>query len=184
MEAGHREVETSIALIGIRAIRPWRADFVRWENCRNRLADLVEGTVSSRGWDGLRPEIRLAVCTEFLRQHEDPRYPGLRYLLLPAANRDPGRQDVYPNPYGVDIVGIGRDGGDLFAQVPTRNDNMKHNMEMGRKVKKLASWRGSGRTLVVFGDPWAAYLGYEAEGEPQPWVKNSTVHIRVDEVLK
>lgn len=167
----------------LRATTPHWPNLTRW-SCRDRLADLVEGRISSKGWAGLRPEIRLAVCAEFLRGHQDQRYPGLSYLLLPARDRDPGRQDVDPNPYGVDLVGIGRDGEDLFAQVPLENDNQKYNVRMGRKARQLLRWRSPGKTLICFWDPWSAYLGYEAEGDPEPWEEKGILYIRIDEVLR
>ncbi len=163
----------------LRSARRPGGPFDRWTECGPRLAALVGGRPVERTWGNLRPELRLAVCAEFLRHHRDPRYPRLARLLLPVADRDPGRLDS--GPYHADIYGLAEDGTQVFAQVPLADDNMKYNVRMGRKVKALHGYTRGDRSLICFWDFRSALLGYD--GVPTPSVRKGVQFVPVEEVL-
>ncbi len=181
----------TLALTDVREMAPGEAmnlrserrpggSFDRWTECGSRLVALIEGRPVERTWANLRPELRLALCAEFLRHHRDPNYPRLARLLLPVKDRDPGRYDS--GPYYADIYGMAEDGTEVFAQVPLADDNMKYNMRMGRKVEALHGYAGGGRRLICFWDFHSALLGY---GEvPKPFVHKGVQFVTVEEVLR
>ncbi len=180
----------TLALTDVRELAPDEAmdlrserrpggSFDRWTECGPRLAALIEGSPVERTWGNLRPELRLAVCAEFLRHHRDPHYPRLARLLLPASDRDPGMDDS--GPYHADIYGLAEDGTEVFAQVPLADDNMKYNMRMGRKVKALHGYARGDRSLICFWDFRSALLGYN--DVPKPFVREGVQFVTVEEVL-
>ena len=163
----------------LRSARRPGGSFDRWTECGPRLAALVGGRPVERRWGNLRPELRLAVCAEFLRHHREPRYPRLARLLLPVADRDPGRLDS--GPYHGDIYGLAEDGTEVFAQVPLADDNQRYNVRMGRKVGALHGYAGGDRSLICFWDFRSALLGYD--GVPEPSVRKGVQFVPVEEVL-
>ena len=163
----------------LRSARRPGGSFDRWTECGPRLAALVGGRPVERRWGNLRPELRLAVCAEFLRHHREPRYPRLARLLLPVADRDPGRLDS--GPYHGDIYGLAEDGTEVFAQVPLADDNQRYNVRMGRKVGALHGYAGGDRSLICFWDFRSALLGHD--GVPEPFVRKGVQFVPVEEVL-
>ena len=175
------EVKPNEAM-GLRAMESVVGYFDEWYEVGPRLAALVEGRPVERRWANLRPEVRLSVCAEFLRYHETPSYPKLARLLLPAADRDPGRYGS--GLYHADIYGLAEDGAEVFAQVPLADDNMKYNMRMERKVEALHGYAGSGKRLICFWDFDSALLGYTRHQDPEPFVYKGVQFVTVEEVLR
>ena len=169
--------------MGLRAIEPMTGYFDEWYEVGARLAALVERRPVERRWANLRPEVRLAVAAEFLRHHGNPHYPRLGRMLLPVADRDPGRMGV--GPYHVDVHGIGEDGvTEVLAQVPLVDDNMKYNVRMRRKLDALRRQAGLGRDLVCFSDFEAAVIGGTQPSGGDPLIgEDGVLFVPVGEVV-
>lgn len=169
--------------MALRSMRNPRGPLDLWTEVGAWLADLVEGRPVEHRWANLRPELRLAVCAEYLRHHENPHHPRLARLLLPVDDRDPGKMGT--GPYHADIYGLAEDGMEILAQVPLADDNMKYNIRMHRKLKALKAREGKGRKLVCFWDFVSAAIGGtppSADAEPLFW--NGVLLLAVEEVLR
>ncbi len=167
----------------LRSLRPPMGFLGSWGRGKHRLAALVEGEPVERTWRNLRPEIKLSVCAEYLRSHEDPRRPRLSRLLLPMKDRDPGK--AISGPYDVDILGLKSDGDEILAQIPFREDNFKYSLQMNRKLKALKKQEGGSRKLVCFWDFVSATIGGtppRADAEPLYW--DGVLLIAVEDVLR
>lgn len=170
--------------MALRTVRPRRDPICRWEKCGTRLADLVEGKDVERTWRNLRPEMRLAVCAEFLRHHEVPDYPRVKYFLLPVVDRDPGKK-TSNHYYEVDIYGIADDGSEVLGQVPLRDDHMKYAWQMNRKVEALKRHSSSfGRKLIGFWDSGGAFAYHTPTLDEEHFEETGILHIPVTKVLK
>lgn len=155
--------------MSLRAATPIGAA-VHWNACGSRLAALVKGEPAERIWRNLSPDVQEAACAEFLRYHQNRRYPKLKFLLMPVGRT---LKDV-------DIYGMDGTGTEIFAQVTF---HMKNQLEARRKQEKLRPYQGTGSRLLLF----CRFL--EDEGEPlpdslhEPVEEDNVLFVPVEEVL-
>ena len=163
------EVATHEAM-SLRAARPIGAAVVRWEACGSRLAALVKGEPVERIWRNLSPDRQETACAEFLRCHQNRRYPKLKFLLMPVGRT---LKDV-------DIYAMDETGTEIFAQVTFY---MKKHPEARRKREKLRQYKGTGSRMLLF----CRFLDNEREplrtSLPEPVEEHNVLFIPAEEVL-
>lgn len=130
-------------------------------------------------WNELPVTLQTTACVEFLRHHESPGIPRLRYLLLPPTNL--GRD--------VDICGVAEDGTQILGQVPFRQNRDREGFEARKKAERLRKYEDSGAKLVCF-VPSVEGNDEDSEREQKlfedrsPIVSNGVLFISVGEVLE
>ncbi len=128
-----KEVRPGQAM-GLRAGRP-RGTICRWKKCGGRLEALVKGDAPDYAWGDLSPALQEAACAEYLRLHDNPKVPTLKFLLLPVGRT---LEDV-------DIYGLGEGGGQIYAQV-----TFLEREESEDKIKKLKNYGDQANRLIYF----------------------------------
>ncbi|MDP9437474.1 MAG: hypothetical protein M3P49_01800 [Actinomycetota bacterium] len=170
----------------LRASRPVMPDHVG-TNLRSwcpacgtsRLVSLVEGSPTV-GWNDLPLCLQLTVCTDFLRDHDNPEYPKLkRVLLTPTAGPEAGPDK------DVDIYGMAEDGTEVFAQVPFRRNRDREGFEARKKAGQLRKYRGADAKLICI-VPGSRDDADDLRlfGRRAPVVLDGVLFIPVGEILK
>lgn len=129
---------TAAEATSLRSVRPLMGTLQRWTDVGRRLEALVEGVPLERNWINLTPLQQRAVCTEFLRSNENPKYPKLKFLLTP----DGAKLEQ------VDVFGMEDDGTEILARVTSLQKNSKRAKSEAWALKK--KYHRPGRRLLLF----------------------------------
>jgi hypothetical protein len=131
-----REVPPGDAM-SLRAARPPHTTISPWKICDPMLPVLIRRKPVDRIWSNLYPTLQEVACAEFLRHHENPRYPTIDFLLLPVGK----------TLADVDIYGVDGHGNKIFAQVTYHKKGTKASK---KKEDILRNYRRPGNLLIYF----------------------------------